>query len=163
LAREDELRARDLLEHDAARLADHVHLHDFQSLEASLAIAEEALGRDGVEAVPAPLLPRGDGGNGGPTRAGGVGARCSGGAGQGQDLELVDRARTLAVNCSEAVRAGVAASDDDHMFSRSADEALAGNRVTLATTVLERQVLHREMDPAQFPAWNWQIAWRTGS
>ena len=47
---------------------------------------------------------------------------------------------------TEAVGAGVAAADDHDVLAARGDEPVVGDRVALAALVLERQVLHREVD-----------------
>ena len=47
----------------------------------------------------------------------GIARRPRSSGGRGQDLELVDRARALAMRGAEAVGAGVAAADDDHALA----------------------------------------------
>ena len=66
--------------------------------------------------------------------------------------------RALAVGGAEAVGAGVAAADDDDVLARGGDELLVGDLVALAATVLQRQVLHREMDARQLAARHRQVA-----
>src|SRR5207302_3978821 len=58
-----------------------------------------------------------------------------------EDLELVHRARALAVHRAEAVGAGVATPDDHHLLAGCGDRRLG--QVTLLDAVAERQELHR--------------------
>ena len=65
----------------------------------------------------------------------------------GQDLELGDGARALAVDRAQAVGAGVAAADDDDVLAFGRDEVAIRDAVALAAPVLEREVVHGEVDP----------------
>src|SRR3954447_21404809 len=74
----------------------------------------------------------------------------------GQQLELRDRRRLLAVRVAEAVGAGVAAADDHDVLAGRADRL--GRRVVAgheAVALLE--VLHREVDPVQVTAWDREV------
>src|SRR5207237_7059100 len=72
-----------------------------------------------------------------------------------QQLELTHAARALAMRGAEAVGAGVAAADDDHVLVARADRLDA---VALARAVLRRQVLHGEMNARELAARHLQIA-----
>ncbi len=78
-----------------------------------------------------------------------------------QDLQLVHAPSTLAVRRTEAVRAGVAAADDDHPL------ALGGDRrrgeVTFLHPVGRGEVLHGQVDPGQFPAGCGQVPAHCGT
>src|SRR6267154_1631802 len=66
-----------------------------------------------------------------------------------QDFELGDRFRALAVRGADAVRAGIAAADDDDMLAFGGDRTLRrGDRLGIAgdALVLLRQIIHRKMD-----------------
>ncbi len=76
----------------------------------------------------------------------------------GRDLELRHAGRALAVGGAEAIRAGVAAADDHDVLAGGGDELLVGDLVSLAATVLQREVLHREMDASQLPPRHLQVA-----
>src|SRR5262245_161600 len=64
---------------------------------------------------------------------------------------------------AEAVRAGVAAADDHHALTMGRDEVLVGSDVTLATLVLQGEVVHREVNAGQLAARYRQVAWITGA
>ena len=85
------------------------------------------------------------------------GARVSGGRGR---VELMNGDGTLPVDGAETVGARVAATDDDHALAPGADERLVGDRVALAALVLERQVLHREVNTAELAPGNRQVTRR---
>ena len=75
-----------------------------------------------------------------------------------QELELVHRSRALAVAGAEAIGAGVAAADDDHVLAGGEDRLRPGTRIALVAPVLLRQELHREMNALQLAAGDVQIA-----
>src|SRR5437899_997573 len=113
-------------------------------------VASEALGRHGVDALAARLVGRGDAEDIGPLGPGIVRSAAVGRP--RQQLELVHGARALAMHGTEAVGAGVAAADDHDVLAARGDEPVVGDRVALAALVLERQVLHREVEsPALAP------------
>ena len=60
------------------------------------------------------------------------------------DLELMNALAAMAVHRAQAVGAGVAAADDDHVLAVGRDEVLLINRVAGAAAVLTGQVIHRE-------------------
>src|SRR6266542_6798468 len=155
VAGKDELGAGDLLERDAAIVLHHLDLRDLQANEASPLVAEQAPGRDGVDALAALLVSGGDAVNIGPLGPWVVGNPPIGRA--RQDLELVDGERALAVHRAEAVGPGVPAADDDHALAAGGDEALVGHRIALAAPVLQRQVLHGEVDPLELASGDRQI------
>ncbi len=121
------LASRDLDELHAA--VDRLHL-DFDRLQGGDAAvrADEAFGVDRVFALAAFLVRRGDAEDVRPLRPG-VGGRPAFGR-LGHDLELMDAGASMTVSGAEAVRAGVATADDDHMLARRRDERLVGNLIT---------------------------------
>jgi hypothetical protein len=75
-----------------------------------------------------------------------------------EQLELVDRLRALAVGGAEAVGAGVAAADDHDVLVLGRDELALLDGVTFAALVLQRQVVHREVDALELAARDRQVA-----
>ena len=71
------------------------------------------------------------------------------------------RRGALPVRGAEAVGAGVAAADDDHLLARRGDRRLG--QVALLHAVGPGQVLHRLVDPAEFATGNREIARRGGA
>ena len=63
---------------------------------------------------------------------------------------------------AETVGAGIAAADDHDVLVLRGDELIVGT-VTLAAAVLQREELHRKVDPLQFAARHRQIARRAGA
>ncbi len=119
-------------------------------------VAEEALRRHGVDALPALLVRRRD-----PVDVRVLGPRVVGRALVGrprQDLHLVDRARALAVYGAEAIRARVAAAQDDHALVARRDEVRLRDEVALAAPVLEGEVLHGEVDAVELAPRDRQVA-----
>ncbi len=77
------------------------------------------------------------------------------------DLELVHAGRALTVRGAQAVRAGVAAADDDDPLVLGGDGRLAvgvEHRVAVGGLVGPRQVLHRLVDAVELPARDGQVA-----
>src|SRR5205814_4588927 len=64
-------------------------------------------------------------------------------------LELIDRPRALPVHGAEAVGAGIAAADDNHVAILRGDELIVRDFVALAAAVLQREELHREVNALQ--------------
>ena len=94
----------------------HLDLVGAQRAHVAVVVAEEALGVHAEDALAAFLVRGRRAVDHRPRAATGcVGARVSGG--RGQDLELVDRRRALAVHGAEAVGAGVAAADDHDVLA----------------------------------------------
>src|SRR5438309_5504379 len=139
-----ELAARDGREVEPPALADQLHADPVQPADVPVGVAGEALGRHGVDALAALLVGRGDPEDIGPLGPGIVRSAAVGWP--RQQLELVHGARALAMHGPEAVGAGVAAADDHDVLAAGGDEPVVGDRVALAALVLERQVLHREVD-----------------
>src|SRR6187401_989001 len=79
------------------------------------------------------------------------------------DLELRDRSRFMAVRRAEAVRAGVAASDDDDVFAGGEDIFAWIQGVARASLVLLRQELHGEVDSSELATRHRNIARLFGS
>src|SRR5215467_396831 len=75
----------------------------------------------------------------------------------------MDRGRPLAVHRAETVGARVAAADDDDPLALRGDEPLVRNVIALTPPILERQVLHRVMDPGELTPGNRQIAGPAGA
>src|SRR5688572_539345 len=80
-----------------------------------------------------------------------------------QQFKLHDRYRALAMRSAQAVRAGVAAADDDDLFALGRDELIVRNHVAFAAFVLQREVVHREMDAVELAPGDRQIARKRGS
>jgi hypothetical protein len=79
-----------------------------------------------------------------------------------KQLELANASRPLSQTCSSAIGSSVAtAEDDDMLIARLA--ASSGKRITGDSSVLRRQKIHCEMDPAQLATRNTQIAGDTRS
>src|SRR6266849_11127256 len=70
----------------------------------------------------------------------------------------MDGKRFLAMRSAQAVRARVAAADDDDALTGSEDRTLDRNSVALATSILLRQEIHGEVDSLELAAGNFQIA-----
>jgi hypothetical protein len=68
----------------------------------------------------------------------------------------MDRQRAMAVRCAEAVRAGVAAAQDDDAFPGRED--LVRDGVARDDLVLLRQELHREVDAGELAARDGEVA-----
>ena len=120
VAGQGELRAGDLAEDRTAILARNLDPDRLEAADAAPRVAEEALRRDRVDALPALLVRRGDAVD---VRV--LGPRVVRRAPVGrprQDLHLVDGARALAVHRAEAVRARVAAAEDHHVLVARRDE-----------------------------------------
>ena len=130
LARQLEVGALDLLE----LAVDHLDLVGAQRAHVAVVVAEEALGVDAVDALAALLVRRRHPEDVRP-RGPRVGGRARVGR-AGQDLELVDRRRALAVRGAEAVGAGVAAADDHDVLALGGDRRLV--EVALLHAVAER-------------------------
>src|SRR5215213_6826905 len=64
-----------------------------------------------------------------------------------------DRSAALAVGVAEAVRARVAAAEDDDVLASGGDRDLHVGREACDLPVLLHQVVHREMDAAEIAAW----------
>src|SRR5204863_499429 len=126
-----------------------------------LRVAREALGGYRVDPL-APLLVRA--GHAEDVRP--LGPGVVGGARVGwpwQQLELVDRDGALAMDRAEAVGAGIAAADDHDTLALGRDEAIVRDRVALAASVLERQVLHGEVDAPELPPGHAEVARLAGA
>ena len=80
-----------------------------------------------------------------------------------QQLELVHRRCALPVRGAQAVRAGVAAADDDHALAGGADQRILRHVVSLADAVLPGQVVDGEVNPGEFAPWNRQVARPAGA
>ena len=59
---------------------------------------------------------------------------------------------------AEAIGTGIAAADDYDVTTFCANESIVGDRVTFASSILEREVIHSEVDALEFAARDWQIA-----
>ena len=70
----------------------------------------------------------------------------------------MDRFGALAMRRAQAIGAGVAAADDDHMLVLRSDRAATDDPILFATAVLRGQVLHREVDALELAAGHGQIA-----
>jgi hypothetical protein len=75
-----------------------------------------------------------------------------------QQFELRDRFRFLPIRRTDAVGAGVAAADHDHILAPGDD--LTGNRIARDDLVLLREKFHREMDAGEIASRHRQIAGR---
>src|SRR5690242_9826358 len=73
------------------------------------------------------------------------------------DVQLDNRGRALAQRGPQAVRASVAATDDDDVPALRV-EGRAATEIALAGPVGQRQVVHGLVDPGQFPARHRQLA-----
>ena len=76
------------------------------------------------------------------------------------DLELVHVRGALAMRGAQAVGAGVATADDDHLLALGGDRRLAVvalDVIARGKAVGPRQVLHRLVDALEVTAWNRQI------
>ncbi len=138
-----------------AGLAGDLDPDRLETADAPAIVAEEALRRDGVDALPAFLVRRRD-----TVDVRVLGPRVVGRPLVGrprQDLHLVDRARALAVHRAEAVRARVAAAEDHHVLVPRRDEVGLRENVALAAPVLEREVLHREVDAVELAPRDGQV------
>src|SRR5262249_6741061 len=151
-----ELATRTRLEFQPAAFAHHVDLYRFEGANPSLRVAEKALRGDRIDPLAALLVGAGDAEDVGP-----LGPRIVGGALIGwprQEPELMDGPGTLTVHRAQAVGAGIATADDDDALALRRNELCLGDRVALAAPVLERQVLHGEVDAAELAAGYRQIA-----
>ena len=63
----------------------------------------------------------------------------------------------------EAISAGVAAADDDDVAVPGADELAVRDAIPFAPTVLQRQILHREVNALELTAGNGKIPRLTGA
>ena len=102
-------------EHEPAVLAHQLDPRDLQRLDPAALVADEAAGGDRVDPLAALLVGRGDAEDVRPLRPRVVRRALVGRA--RDDLELVDARRALAVGGAQAVGAGVAAADDDHVLA----------------------------------------------
>src|SRR6266852_1586996 len=150
------LGARNILEADPAALADHLDPDGVQRGDAPL-LAGEVGGIDGILPRAALLVGRGDAEDIRPERPR-IAVDVALIRRPGQDLELGDRARLLAMHGAETVRAGIAAPDDDHVLALGGDELGVGYGVSLAATVLEREVIHGEVDAPELAAGDLEVA-----
>src|SRR5262245_52988477 len=153
---ERELAAGDGAKVQASTLADHVDLHGLERLDATALVADQALGGDRVHTLAALLVRRGDAEDVRPLGPGVVGRAHVGWP--RQQLELVNGACALSVDGSQAVGAGVTPADDHDVLVLRGDEPLVRNHVALAALVLQRQVVHREVDAGELAAGHGQIA-----
>ncbi len=117
-------------------------------------VAGEVGGVDRVDAVAALLVRRGDLVGHRHARPGLV--RRALVARPGHDLQLGDRGRALPQGGAQAVRAGVAAADDDDVLPGGADRRL--DVVALLHLVGQRQVLHRLVDALELAPGHRQVA-----
>src|SRR5215204_3696208 len=69
-----------------------------------------------------------------------------------------DRSAALAVGVAEAVRARVAAAEDDDVLASGGDRDLHVGREACDPPVLLHQVVHREMDAAEIAAWHVEVS-----
>ncbi len=86
-------------------------------------------------------------------------ARVSGG--RGHDLELMHAGGALPVDGAKAVRAGVAAADDDDLLALRVDRrqtVVVDHRIAVLHAVGPGQELHRLMDAVEVAAGDRQIA-----
>ena len=74
------------------------------------------------------------------------------------DLELGDRQRALADRGADAVRAGVAAADDDDVLAAGEDRQDVAERLVADAAVLLGQEIHGEMDAVELAAGDRQVA-----
>src|SRR5438105_5022337 len=72
--------------------------------------------------------------------------------GLGQQLELRDGTRSLAVAGAQAIRAGIAAANDHHALAGGENGFGSGNGVAFAAPVLLGQKVHREMNALELAA-----------
>src|SRR6266545_4635697 len=137
-------------------LGDHLDAHGVEGGDASVRSGE--VGRvHRVLARPAFLVSRGDAKDIGPEGPG-IAPRIPLFGRPGEDLELGDGARALTVGGAEAVGAGVASADDDDALVPGGDEVALRHHVALGAMILERQVVHGEMDAVEIPARDGQVA-----
>src|SRR5436190_10080801 len=61
---------------------------------------------------------------------------------------------------AEAVCACVTAADDDDLLAFRRDELVIGNRVAFTTFVLERKIVHGEVNAVEFASGNRKVAWQ---
>jgi hypothetical protein len=132
-----------------------------QGFDAATGVAAEVLRRHGEQPLTALLVRRRDAEDLRPLRPWIVG--CAGLRRHRHQFELVHRPRSLAVGGAQAVGAGVTAADDHHVLVPGADEGVVGDRVALVAPVLQRQVLHREMDAGKFASRHRQVARLSGA
>src|SRR5688572_30100874 len=78
-------------------------------------------------------------------------------------FELRHGTRTLPVSRAGTVRTRIATADEDDVLAARRDELLIGDRVAFASPVLEREVLHRKVNPVEFAPRHWQVSRLTGS
>src|SRR6266511_2504974 len=78
--------------------------------------------------------------------------------GSRQDLELGHRARALAVDGAETIGAGIAAADDHDVLVVRRDEVAVRDCVALGAPVLERQIVHREVDAGELTPGDLEVA-----
>src|ERR1035438_3176427 len=76
----------------------------------------------------------------------------------GQQLELGDTGRALAMTRPQAIGAGVAAADDDHALAGGQDGLGFRHRVAFVAAVLLRQKLHGEVNAPQVAAGHVEVA-----
>ena len=76
------------------------------------------------------------------------------------DLELGHRHRALPERSADAVRAGVAAADHDHMLAAGENLGGVAERLAADAAVLLRQEIHREVDAGEVAAGDRQVARR---
>ena len=74
------------------------------------------------------------------------------------DLEIGDRQRALADRGADAVGAGVAAADDDHVLAAGEDRLHVAERLVAHAPVLLRQKIHGEMDAGELAPGDRQVA-----
>ena len=74
------------------------------------------------------------------------------------DLEIRHRHRALTDRRADAVRAGVAAADDDDVLAVGEDRRGLVRRLAADAAVLLRQEFHREMNAVEFAAGDRQVA-----
>ena len=83
-------------------------------------------------------------------------ARSRGGSGSSSNC-ATERG-TLAVHGAEAIGAGIAAADDDHVLAGRRDRRRLRHVVALAAAVLLRQIVHGEVDALEAAALDGEIA-----
>src|ERR1700687_5150531 len=75
----------------------------------------------------------------------------------------MNRKWLLALAGAQAVRAGIAAANDDHPLARRENFDTCVDRVAVASLVLLREEFHRIVNPLQFASGNFQITWMLGA
>jgi hypothetical protein len=70
----------------------------------------------------------------------------------------VDGSRPLTVHRAQTVGARIAAADDHHALTLRGDELLVGHEIALAAPVLQREVVHREVNARQLAAGNGKVS-----